>query len=161
MPELYSNNNYHQKIFLKSVSPLNKKVIDIINKLNEYQIGLYGIEKCNLETVESLKKNNALMMGAFSEKILVGIGAVKLFDSYGEIKRMLVENEFRGLGIAEKILVALENYAMQMGKEKVCLETGNLQHEAIRFYKRMGYNEIERFGSYRPNDVSIYFKKLL
>lgn len=153
--------NQPGSISIKPVSVLDAEVVKLIEQLNTYQIGLYGIEKCNLESPESLHNHSAYMVGAYADDILVGIGAIKLFDSYGEIKRMYVVDNFRGVGISERILYALEDFAVRNGITKLCLETGRLQHAAIRLYRKCRYLEIERFGDYRPNDVSIYFERLI
>ena len=99
------------------------------------------------------------MTGAFSNTCLVGIEAIKCFENYAEIKRMYVEEDFRGLLIAEKILTALEKYAVQKGLVRICLETGNLHYAALKFYKKMAYTKVESFGYYKPNNASVYFEK--
>ena len=146
---------------IKQVLPTNKDVVSLIEKLNAYQIGLYGLPACNLESPESLVNNNAYMVGAFVQDKLVGIGAVKLVDAYGEIKRMYVNEDYRGHAVATFILSELERYAKSNGITALFLETGNLHHAAIRFYDRMGYRQVESFGDYKPNDVSVYFSKEL
>lgn len=65
------------------------------------------------------------MVGAYSDNLLVGIGSIILFDSYVEIKRMYVLEKFRGMGISERILYALEDFAVRNGMIKLCLETGS------------------------------------
>ena len=148
-------------ISIKPVLPTNEQVTRLIGKLNDYQISLYGAERCNLETPESLVQNKAFMLGAFDEQTLAGIGAIKLADSYGEIKRMYVEEAYRGLSIAENILSRLEAYATQKGIVRIYLETGNKHQKALRFYRRQGYSQVERFGHYTPNEVSVYFEKTI
>jgi putative acetyltransferase len=149
------------EMIIKPVLPTNPQVVALIEKLNHYQVGLYGIEACNLETPQSLEKNNAFMLGAYFDEYLAGIGAIKLLDGYAEIKRMYVEEDYRGLSVAENILSTLEAYTKQNGVYKLFLETGNLQHAAIRFYKKSGYLEVESFGKYKPNNVSVYFEKII
>jgi putative acetyltransferase len=146
-------------IIIKEVAPTDDNVIQLIEELNDYQISLYGIENCNLETPDSLIKNNAYMVGAFSEQHLIGIGAVKIFDLYGEVKRMYVKEQFRGHSIAQNILQELEDYVRKKNISSIYLETGNLHHAAIRFYIKQGYRQVESFGSYSPNAVSIYLAK--
>ena len=51
----------------------------LLNKLNHYQLGLYGLEKCNLEIAESLKKNKAFITREYINKHIVGIGELKMF----------------------------------------------------------------------------------
>jgi putative acetyltransferase len=144
---------------IKQVSPDNESVQKLIAKLDKYQIELYGIECCHLDSVAELKKADAYMMGAYHEKILAGIGAVKMFDGYAEIKRMFVEEAFRGSGVAEKILGSLENYARDKRRNTICIETGVHQYAALQFYKKLGYTEIEQFGSYTPNGLSVFLEK--
>ncbi|ANE49650.1 hypothetical protein [Flavisolibacter tropicus] len=76
------------EIIIKQVDPADTQVLKLIGKPDAYQISLYGIEKCNLESPKSLNKNDAYMLGAFSGDQLVGIGGVKIIDSYSEIKRI-------------------------------------------------------------------------
>jgi putative acetyltransferase len=146
---------------IKQVHPTDVQVGTLIEKLNQYQVGLYGVDACNLETAESLEKNKAYMLGAYVEEVLVGIGAVKLLEGYAEIKRMYVVESYRGLAIAESILHTLEAYVQQSGIDRIFLETGYLHHAAISFYKKLGYAQVESFGTYKPNQVSVYFGKTL
>lgn len=149
------------KIKIIPVSSKNESVQKLITKLDQYQLQLYSACQCNLESADVLEKNGAFIAGAFSDDILIGIGAIKFFETYAEIKRMFVEEDFRGTGVAEKILTTLEMYAKEKGIEKINLETGNKHHAALRFYKRLGYGEVERFGNHIPNDVSVYFEKAI
>lgn len=148
-------------MIIRQVQPTDIYVRTLIEKLNQYQIGLYGLDPCNLETAESLENNKAFMLGAYIEEVLVGIGAVKLLEGYAEIKRMYVVESYRGLAIAESILHTLEEHVQQRGIDRIFLETGYLQQAAIRLYKRLGYSQVESFGTYKPNQVSVYFGKTL
>lgn len=148
-------------ISIKPVFPTDERVMSLIDKLNNYQVGLYGVERCNLESPQSLVHNKAFMLGAYDVHTLAGIGAIKLADSYGEIKRMYVEEAYRGLSIAENILRHLEAYARQQGIIRICLETGNKHQQALRFYQRQGYHQVEHFGNYTPNEVSVYLEKII
>ena len=92
----------------------------------------------------------------------VGCGALRgLEPGVGELKRMFVLPEFRGRGIAKRILRALESRACELGHSIVRLETGAGQPEAIGLYKSAGYREIGGFGEYSGNPFSICFEKRL
>ncbi len=99
------------------------------------------------------------MIGAFQREELVGMGAIKLLKGYGELKRMYVSEKHRGFGIASKILESLEDYARQNNVDKIRLETGNLHFRAMAMYKKHGYKQIERYGDYKPNDISVFYEK--
>ena len=149
----------NKAVEIRQVQPTDLQVGTLIEKLNIYQIGLYGIEQCTLEAPEEMIRNGALMLGAFLGEELVGMGAIKLLEDYGELKRMYVSETHRGLGIASKILKSLEDYAFQNALNKIRLETGNLHFAAMAFYKQHGYQEISRFGSYADNKISVCFEK--
>lgn len=75
-----------------------------------------------------------------------------------EIKRMFVSYESRGRGgVASAILKALEHRARTRGWNRLVLETGNRQPDAIRFYTREGYSKIPNFGLYAVSEHSLCF----
>jgi UDP-2-acetamido-3-amino-2,3-dideoxy-glucuronate N-acetyltransferase len=91
----------------------------------------------------------------------VGCGAFKPFESNEkvEIKRMYVEPQWRGLGIAGQILGALEEWAATLGYTGCVLETGRKQPEAIALYQKCGYTVIPNFGQYAGVENSVCFEK--
>ena len=92
--------------------------------------------------------------------IAVGCGAIKKFDNSAvEVKRMFVLKENRGTGVAQKLLVALENWARELGYRKCVLETGIRQIEAVKFYKKCTYKVIPNYGQYNGMENSICFEK--
>ena len=92
--------------------------------------------------------------------IAVGCGAIKKFDNSAvEVKRMFVIKENRGTGVAQKLLVALENWARELGYRKCVLETGIRQIEAVKFYKKCTYKVIPNYGQYSGMKNSICLEK--
>jgi putative acetyltransferase len=92
--------------------------------------------------------------------IAVGCGAIKKFDNSAvEVKRMFVLKEHRGTGVAQRLLVALENWAKELGYRKCVLETGIRQIEAVKFYKKCTYKVIPNYGQYNGMENSICFEK--
>jgi putative acetyltransferase len=78
----------------------------------------------------------------------VGCGALRELDGGVELKRMYVRPAARGTGVGRAILAALEAEARRRGHDRVVLETGTLQHEAIALYERAGYVPVPCFGAY-------------
>ena len=74
---------------------------------------------------------------------------------------MYVVPEARGTGVARAVLTALEDAARRRGWTTLRLETGTLQPDAQRFYRRAGYHEIPLFGSYVGSDLSVCFERRL
>lgn len=90
----------------------------------------------------------------------VGCGAFKEYDTTTvEIKRMFVQPEFRGKGIAGTILKELEHWAAEINYSLAILETGKRQPEAIALYQKAGYTIIPNFGQYENVENSVCMKK--
>ena len=77
----------------------------------------------------------------------VGCGAVKHHPGApSEIKRMWVAESARGLGIARRLLAALEADAVRGGASAARLETNRALVEAIALYRSAGYAEVPAFN---------------
>lgn len=77
----------------------------------------------------------------------IGCGALKAIDtSTGEIKRMWVAPEARGLGVARRLLEALESEARLAGMRRVVLDTNRTLIEAQALYRKAGYRETKRYN---------------
>jgi putative acetyltransferase len=92
----------------------------------------------------------------------VGCGAVRLLDpTTVEVKRMYVEPELRGRGVAKEILQHLETAGRELGAERAVLETGIHQDEAIGLYRRAGYVPVDCWGEYTTSPTSVCFEKMI
>jgi ribosomal protein S18 acetylase RimI-like enzyme len=68
------------------------------------------------------------------------------FEHSGEVKRLYVKPEIRGQHIADRLLEALESYAVEAGYRTLYLDTKDDLVTAIRFYRRHGYEHCERYN---------------
>jgi GNAT superfamily N-acetyltransferase len=92
----------------------------------------------------------------------IGCGAVRLIDpTTVEVKRMYVEPEMRGHGVAKEILTRLEAAGRSLGARRAVLETGVYQDEAIGLYRRAGYTEVDCWGEYTTSPTSVCYEKTL
>ena len=92
----------------------------------------------------------------------VSCGGVKLFGAeYGELKRMYVHPQFRGMGFGKLMLQHLEAYTWEHGVPLLRLETGIHHRDAIALYERMGFRRIPPFGAYEEDPLSLFFEKQL
>jgi GNAT superfamily N-acetyltransferase len=104
----------------------------------------------------------AFEMAKEGTEVAVGCGGLRTIDgSHGEIKRMYVVPDSRGTGVSTAILTALEGEARGRGWSRVVLETGDLLHNAMRFYEREGYTRIPNFGHYADSSLSVCYEKVL
>ncbi len=91
-----------------------------------------------------------------------GCGGVQLVGGeYGELKRMYVRPAFRGLGLAKQLVVHLADYARAHGVDRLRLETGVHQTEAIGLYEGLGFYRIPPFGPYHDDPLSLCYEKRL
>ena len=90
----------------------------------------------------------------------IGCGAIKRFDAAAmEVKRMYVNPDARGKGIASLLLAELEKWTKELGYTHCVLETGQRQPEAIALYKKNGYIVTPNYPPYEGVDNSVCFKK--
>ncbi len=77
----------------------------------------------------------------------VGCGALRTLEpGIGEIKRMWVSPEARGLGVGRRLLQELERVARKHRMRAVRLDTNESLSEAIHLYRLSGFREIDRFN---------------
>jgi putative acetyltransferase len=99
---------------------------------------------------------------AYENDTPVACGAIKEYASGTmEVKRMYTHPEFRGKGIASKVLQELERWAKELGYNKCILETGKKQPEAVQLYQKNGYHFIPNYGQYAEVENSVCFEKVL
>ena len=78
-----------------------------------------------------------------------------------EIKRMYVAPAARGNKLGAAVLDHLEHEARTLGVDRIVLETGSRQPEAIQLYERAGFTARERWGEYARAPHSRCFEKRL
>jgi putative acetyltransferase len=132
----------------------------LIAELEAYLIPLSPPESRHGYSIEKLLKEDVPFFIIRDNGIPVACGGVKLFGTdYGEIKRMYVRPQFRGLGFAKLMLNHLAEYARNHGIAILRLETGIAQREAIALYERSGFRSIAPFGAYKPDPLSRFYEK--
>ena len=92
----------------------------------------------------------------------IGCGALRRLDATtGEVKRMYVAPDVRGRGVGRQILDRIESEAATLGINRLVLETGIHQAEAIALYTRAGFSQITCWGEYSGVSTSVCFEKRL
>ncbi len=82
------------------------------------------------------------------------------FNGDAEVKRMYVIPEARRLGLARRILTALEDSAWAAGRTRIVLVTGTEQPEATALYISSGYTPHTKFGHHAKYEDARFFAKL-
>jgi putative acetyltransferase len=91
----------------------------------------------------------------------IGCGALECHDGYAEMKSVYLMPKARGRRLGQQIILALEDFARELGYEEVRLETGNRSPWAVKTYERAGYDICARFGAYSQNAYSVFMRKRL
>jgi len=133
----------------------------LVDLLDEDLNGRYGTLQTGYNKYNSLNSIKNVVV-AYINNEPAGCGSFKEFDDITiEIKRMFVKPEHRGTGLANQILCELEKWGAELGYKFSILETGIKQVEAIRFYQKNSYKQIDNFGQYAGNTNSLCFNKHL
>ena len=132
----------------------------LIEELESHLAPFYPQENRFGYSVEKLVQQGVAFFVTRHNRIPAGCGGVQFFHSeYGELKRMFVRTQFRGLGLGKLMLAHLENHARENNIFLLRLETGIHQKEAIGLYERMGYKSCPLFGEYVESPMNIFFEK--
>lgn len=99
---------------------------------------------------------------AYGDDVPLGCGALReLEPGIAEVKRMFVAPQARRLGVARRVLGALEEQAHMRGFSAVRLGTGVRQPEAVALYESYGYHRIPLFGEYEGAELCVCYEKVL
>jgi GNAT superfamily N-acetyltransferase len=145
---------------ITSERPDSADAIALITELEAHLDPLYPAKSRHGYSVEKLIAQGVAFFVLRDGGTAAGCGGIQLFGTeYGELKRMYVRPQFRGLGYGRLLLDHLEDYARAHGVGILRLETGIHQAAAIRLYERMGFQRIPPFGDYVEDTLSVFYEK--
>ena len=150
------------EISIEPEDPRQADVRRIIAESGAYLQALYPSESNHVVDVDALAAPDAVFLAARGNGELLGSIAFRIIaPGHAEIKRMFVRAEARGNGVGRRLLEALENAARRRNVERISLETGIRQPEAIGLYRAFGYRDCPPFGAYTPDPLSLFMTKFL
>ena len=145
---------------IRRESPASDDAIVLIAELDALLEPLYPSESRHGYSVDKLLAQSVAFFVLRDQDVLAGCGGIQMFGTeYGELKRMYVRPQFRGLGFGTLLLDHLAEYARAQGVCLLRLETGIHQAEAIRLYERAGFRRIPPFGTYKEDPLSLCYEK--
>ncbi|WP_455716237.1 GNAT family N-acetyltransferase [Anaerosporobacter sp.] len=141
----------------------DKRFILLCQKLDECLNDLVGGEKQRVQYVQynTLQDIHDVVLIMEGDRA-VGCGSFKQYDKEkAEIKRVFVNESYRGKRYGRVILKKLEELAKNKGYTKLILETGKPFVNAMHLYQGLGYHVIENYGPYVNMTESVCMEKIL
>ena len=149
------------ELTIQAVDVRSADAVSIIARLDADLEQRYGALQAQFTPANRLPDGTMFIVGYVAGRP-VACGALRPMDAVAaEVKRMYVEPEFRGRGLARRVLADLEQRARLAGFVCTRLETGIHSPEALRLYESAGYRRIDNWGTYAGNPDSFCFEKPL
>ncbi|MFD7161601.1 GNAT family N-acetyltransferase [Kribbella sp. NPDC059898] len=137
----------------------------LVNALYAEQLDTYTFaDSPSSEKADNYAEPSGLFLVAYSPSGQpVGCGGYRIYDRdprTAEVRKMYVAPAYRSGGLGWRILSALEQHATDHGARRVLLETGALNHAAIRLYVAAGYEPIPPYVPGRRETNRAFSKTL-
>ena len=147
---------------LQQESPDQPDVRELIAALDQYLQDLYPVESNHLLDVERLLHSDIRFVVARQNGVALGCAALRIdAEGYGEVKRLFVTPDARGVRLGERLVIELERIARDESLQCLRLETGIHQHEALAVFRKLGFSERALFGEYRMDRLGRFMEKQL
>lgn len=140
-------------------NPLDDGPAALLSEAQALQAATYAPEHNHALPTEALAADNIRFFAARENGEVLGVGALAIYDGYGEVKAMFTAKAGRGRGVAAAILRAIEDTAIEEGLPRLNLETGDELAAAVRLYERFGFTRSGPFGDYADDGVSVFMGK--
>jgi GNAT superfamily N-acetyltransferase len=110
--------------------------------------------EADMQTLDKFMPPKGRLLLGYAEERLAGIACLKdLTPGIGEIKRMYVRPEFRQRGLGRLLIDQLLAEALQIGYDRIRLDSTRFMQEAHTLYRTTGFHEIEAYeGSEIPQE---------
>ena len=137
--------------------------MEALELLAEYYEAVDVVKRDTLADVEGFLRDEAAGLWiAYVEEMPAGCVVLRplvSMGSAGESKRLYVRSRFRGRGIAEALLDAMEDYGRGLGLKEIYLDSKDDLTVAINLYKKRQY---ETCAAYNDNpQATIFMRKVL
>ena len=136
------------KLSIERVTAATEAARTLIGELDAVLSAEYPPEQRHGLALQAIFQPQIHFFVATLDGVPAGCGGVALLEGFAEVKRMYVRAAMRGRGVAEGLIARLAAVAREHGHSVLRLETGDLQHAALRFYEREGFARCEAFGDY-------------
>jgi putative acetyltransferase len=148
-------------IIVERNSPHHPGATALLKQSHALMRALFPPEENFFLDIDELAVPEVHFFTAREDDNIVGTGALRTYDAYGEIKSMFVAEDARGKGVADAILRQIEDQAREENLPVIRLETGDALVAALKLYVRNGYKTCGAFGPYLDATRSVFMEKTL
>lgn len=142
-------------------SPNDPAAVRLLDALSDALSAITGDDgRASFDPAQTDEPGSVFLLALDGADRPVGCGALRpLAEGVGEIKRMYAAPGTKSVGAT--LLAALEAEAERLGYSTLKLSTRRVNHRAVDFYRRQGWNETGPFGRYVGRSESICMAKTL
>jgi len=109
---------------------------------------------------DEVSEGRGVFLVAYTNRVPLGCGALRRLDARtGELKRMFVDPGARGLGVARALVAGLEAEAHRLGFDRLVLEVGERQPEAVALYADAGFVRVPPFAANMASPLALCMGK--
>ncbi|MFL6432938.1 MAG: GNAT family N-acetyltransferase [Nitrososphaeraceae archaeon] len=137
--------------FKLEFNTLDSDILEIDKIYNKSNRGCFWVA----ETVVNDNDYSNTQQKQQKQKIIgtTAVRNLKQFESTCELKRMYVSNDFRRLGIGQKLLDTAIGFAKSAGYSRMVLDSSKALHAARALYLKSGFVDIPRYNDNHRADV--------
>lgn len=155
--------------FVIDARPYTDPVVTrLVAEVQQEYVARYGGPDAAAVDPAEFEPPAGLFLVGFQDGVPVATGGWRRLDEPGydpatdaEIKRMYVAAQARRQGLARRMLAELERTAAAAGVERLVLNTGPKQPEAVALYESAGYEQVPGFGYYVRYSCDYFYGKKL
>ena len=152
----------HSRLTIQREPPDGPEVVALLSAADKRSEALYPEDARHGASVSALCSANVRFFVARQDGRALGCGGYVLLGKYGaEMKRLFVDPASRARGVGHALVCAIEAAAAREGLEALFLETGIKSHEALRLYRRLGFQACPPFADYTTDPLSVFMTKRL
>jgi GNAT superfamily N-acetyltransferase len=102
-------------------------------------------------------RRGAFVVASLDREPVACAGLQRLDDGTAELRRVFVRETARGRGVARALLAAVIEAAVELGYERIRLDTGDRLTEAQALFRSTGFHDID---DYNGNPYADYWMEL-
>jgi ribosomal protein S18 acetylase RimI-like enzyme len=135
-------------------------IIEYIKWLNE-DLAYQNIDDELINFPQKYEEPDGTFIIAKDNDSVVGcVGLRKLDKNICEMKRLFVDDKYKGKGVGRKLVEIIINEAKCKNYKKMRLDTLKTMENALKIYYKNNFYEIEPYY-HNPNNDAVYIEKIL